>query len=77
MKTKLLLLLVPLACPTFGIAGSGAQQPSSGLVWQQVGRDKCRRGLYLLAIYLGGQIPYAITRCTPKPPRSRRGLHSG
>jgi hypothetical protein len=35
MKTNLLLLLVPLACPTFGIAASAPQQPSSVPVWQQ------------------------------------------
>jgi hypothetical protein len=35
MKTKLLLLLVPLACPTLGIAESAPQEPSSRLVWQQ------------------------------------------
>jgi hypothetical protein len=35
MKRNLLLLLVPLAWPTFGIAGSAPQQPSAGLVWQQ------------------------------------------
>jgi hypothetical protein len=35
MKRILLLLLVSLACPTLGIAGSAPPQPSSEPVWQQ------------------------------------------
>src|ERR1700722_10189360 len=42
-----------------------------------VGKDKYCGCLYLLAIYLGGQIPDPVTRCSPKSPRSRGGLHSG
>ena len=35
MKTTLLLLLAPLACPAFSHAESASQQSSSGLAWQQ------------------------------------------
>lgn len=35
MKTNLAFLLLPLACPTFGIAASAPQQPSSMSVWQR------------------------------------------
>jgi hypothetical protein len=35
MKANLLFLVVPLACPTFGIAASAPQQPSSVPQWQQ------------------------------------------
>jgi hypothetical protein len=35
MKTNLLFLLVPLACPTFGIAASAPQHTSLVPVWQQ------------------------------------------
>jgi hypothetical protein len=35
VKTNLLFLLVPLACPTFGIAASAPPPPSLVPVWQQ------------------------------------------
>src|ERR1700691_1281558 len=38
MKTNLLILLMPLACPTFGFAAPAPQQPSSAPLWQRTQR---------------------------------------
>jgi hypothetical protein len=68
MKTNLLLLLVPLVCPTFGIAGSAPQPPSSGLVWQQSERTNAAEAYTFSRFMLVGKFLTPLTDVVPNRP---------
>ena len=90
MKANLLLLLVPLTCPTFGIAASAPQQPSSGLVWQQSDRTNTADAFTFSRFTLVGQFltplrdsvrnrPALVVDCIPakESPRGRGTFLAG
>jgi len=68
MKTNLLLLVVPLACPTLGIAGSAPQQPSSGLVWQQSERTNAADAFNFSRFTLVGKFLTPLHDVVPNRP---------
>jgi hypothetical protein len=68
MKSNLLLLLVSLACPTLGIAGSAPQQPSSGLVWQQSERTNASEAFTFSRFTLVGKFLSPLPDAVPNRP---------
>ncbi len=90
MKTTLLLLLAPLACPAFSHAESASQQSSSGLAWQQSERTNTADAYTFSRFTLVGKYltplrdappnrPALVVDCIPakESPRGRGTLLAG
>jgi hypothetical protein len=68
MKTTLLLLLAPLACPAASIAGSAPQQSSSGLAWQQSERTNTVDAFTFSRFTLVGKFVTPLREAGPNRP---------
>jgi hypothetical protein len=68
MKTTLLLLLAPLACPVFSIAASTPQQSSSGLAWQESERTNTADAFTFSRFTLAGKFLTPLPDALPNRP---------
>ena len=68
MKTTLLLLLAPLACPAFSIAGTAPQQSSPGLAWQQSERTNTADAFTFSRFTLVGKFLTPLRDALPNRP---------
>ncbi|HEX2791338.1 MAG TPA: hypothetical protein VHN17_12980 [Steroidobacteraceae bacterium] len=90
MKTYPLLLVVPLACPSFGVAQSAPQQPSSAHVWRQSQQTNTADAYTYLRFTLHGKFltashdgvanrPALVVNCIPvdESPRDKATFLTG
>ena len=68
MKTTLLILLAPLACPAFSIAGTAPQQSSPGLAWQQSERTNTADAFTFSRFTLMGKFLTPLRNALPNRP---------